>query len=181
VTAKKPGAARFAVALLSTLTVALVDAWLIMAFLSVVHDDAPAVPALGYGASLAVVFLARILRRDGDGRTAGDILRAARAVIADPAHWTQGVLARDAAGLKCQPNDPAAVCWCSVGALRRADDDSEAGYEAGNILDDIADLATGGLGVTAEWNDTATSHAQILAGFDEAIALADTPDRLAAK
>jgi hypothetical protein len=34
--------------------------------------------------------------------------------------WTQGYFARDASGEKCNPNDPAAVCWCMAGALVRS-------------------------------------------------------------
>jgi len=46
------------------------------------------------------------------------LLEAARARITDPAHWTQGVLARDANGINCaflSSGDP--VCWCALGSL----------------------------------------------------------------
>lgn len=41
---------------------------------------------------------------------------AARTLIADPADWTQGVWARDAAGRDVDSTSPKAVCWCAEGA-----------------------------------------------------------------
>lgn len=49
--------------------------------------------------------------------TPAELLRAARAKIADPKHWTQGELARDSGGRPVGPRNPGAVCWCSMGAL----------------------------------------------------------------
>ncbi len=46
-----------------------------------------------------------------------DVLVAARAKIADPAHWTQGFWARTPNGVTCIPSDPRAVCWCVGGAI----------------------------------------------------------------
>jgi hypothetical protein len=48
-----------------------------------------------------------------------DVLRRARALIADPARWTEGRLARDAAGRSVKPNDPRATQWCVVGAIKK--------------------------------------------------------------
>jgi hypothetical protein len=45
------------------------------------------------------------------------ILKAARARITDPARWTTGLYARDAAGIVVTPDDPKAVCWCAIGSL----------------------------------------------------------------
>jgi hypothetical protein len=49
--------------------------------------------------------------------TPKDVLVAARKLIEDPAHWTQGSYARDAAGNKVSENSPKATCWCTMGAL----------------------------------------------------------------
>jgi hypothetical protein len=46
-----------------------------------------------------------------------DLLVRARERITDPAHWTQGVSARDKNGVDTIPDFSAAVCWCAIGAL----------------------------------------------------------------
>lgn len=58
--------------------------------------------------------------------TVVETLRAAKAVIADPAHWTKGAEARIAKrpkryASKIQVNDPEAAAWCALGALRKVD------------------------------------------------------------
>jgi hypothetical protein len=47
-------------------------------------------------------------------KTPKDVLVAARALIADPAHWTQGSYARDAAGHRVGENSAEATCWCTM-------------------------------------------------------------------
>jgi len=51
-----------------------------------------------------------------------DVLIAARALIADPAHWTQGAYARqtDQFGDFAEVLSPDAKCFCALGALSRA-------------------------------------------------------------
>jgi hypothetical protein len=50
--------------------------------------------------------------------TARRILAQARARIADPARWTRGAWARDAAGRACYHGPGGrAVAWCVVGAI----------------------------------------------------------------
>jgi hypothetical protein len=105
--------------------------------------------------------------------TAHQVLKAARALIADPKHWTQGELARDADGNPEDEYQPEAVCFCSVGALMRAarvvgDDLNEARFGAftqvGNITLDLRGLTI------VEFNDAEdTTHADVLAVFDKAI------------
>jgi hypothetical protein len=48
------------------------------------------------------------------------ILINARALIADPAHWSSGRLATAADGGQVDPCDPSATRWCAVGAIHRA-------------------------------------------------------------
>lgn len=50
---------------------------------------------------------------------ADEALRATRKLIANPKRWTQDTLARNAAREPVVPYDPAAVCWCVEGALRK--------------------------------------------------------------
>lgn len=94
---------------------------------------------------------------------AAEILRAARAKIDAPEKWTKGESARDASGRGVFSNSPAAVCFCSIGAI-------------GNIIDstpmDIFRKAIG-CGCISDWNDHKDrTHADVLAAFDKAIALA---------
>lgn len=46
-----------------------------------------------------------------------ETLVAARALISDPERWTTGVPARAEDGRMCDPDAPAAVRWCAMGAL----------------------------------------------------------------
>lgn len=52
------------------------------------------------------------------GQRVLDLLERAHALIKDPAHWTQFAPARDHKGNPCGPNNPDAVCFCSVGAIQ---------------------------------------------------------------
>ena len=62
--------------------------------------------------------------------------------------WTQGALARDAAGEKCYPADPEAVCWCLVGGVLKVD------YANQQHIFDLLSQATGGsLVLLSRWND----------------------------
>lgn len=49
-----------------------------------------------------------------------ETLTAARAIIADPATWTQGALARDASGNAVSIRSTSAVCFCAGGAVALA-------------------------------------------------------------
>ncbi len=71
--------------------------------------------------------------------TAYEALTAARVLITDPSRWTQGMLARDKHGFACQPDDPAACCWCADGALQMVTggDKTEAYNEAFAALADV--------------------------------------------
>lgn len=50
-------------------------------------------------------------------KTTKQTLEAARALIADKAHWTQREPARNDKGEPVSPHNPDAVAFCSVGAL----------------------------------------------------------------
>jgi len=47
-------------------------------------------------------------------------LLAARALITDPANWTQEAYARNVRGDSVLPLDPDAKCFCTMGAMYRA-------------------------------------------------------------
>jgi hypothetical protein len=49
--------------------------------------------------------------------TSAEILKAARARIADPKNWTQEHYARTDKGRPVGSNEAGAVCWCAIGAL----------------------------------------------------------------
>lgn len=94
--------------------------------------------------------------------TVKEVLIAARAKIADPANWTQGMLARDASGIPVEVCSSRAACWCAVGAVAES-----APYELTNTTVEFLNKAAGMQIET--FNDTHT-HAEVLAKFDEAIA-----------
>jgi len=48
------------------------------------------------------------------------VLISARALIADPDHWTMNVLARNTAGHSVHWCDPSATKWCAMGAIYRS-------------------------------------------------------------
>ena len=48
------------------------------------------------------------------------VLINARALIADPTHWTRSTIARTANGRKVEWHDQAATKWCAMGAMYRA-------------------------------------------------------------
>lgn len=125
------------------------------------------------------------------------ILEKARAVIADPAHWTKGALARNACGDRLNAAQlDLAVCYCATGALRKAapdTDDLPDGRRANTVRGDAGFRlwTVVNEGVTDEsakrvislWNDDpATTHAHVLAAFDRAIELAraENPEVVAA-
>jgi hypothetical protein len=89
-------------------------------------------------------------------------LRAAKALLEDPAHWCQGSFARDKDGFPAPMNDrDTAVSWCAMGALYAQPSAPYGRLEAFKFL--------------SETIPTATVHAALLAWFDRAIALAEAP------
>jgi hypothetical protein len=99
-----------------------------------------------------------------DVPTTKDILIKAREIISDEKNWTQKAQARDKDGHEVSYLRPWAVCFCSVGAVERASIGhprralAALDFLSGEICSNIA-----------EFNDT-SSHAEVLAMFDKAIA-----------
>ena len=71
--------------------------------------------------------------------------------IIEQTGWTQGAIALDAAGNPTSALSPAAVCFCTIGAIRKAaGGHHRVSFYANNILKTRL-----GIRDTAVWNDTA--------------------------
>lgn len=114
--------------------------------------------------------------------TTAELLRAARALIAVPERWTQRATARDRAGAWCGAGDPRAARWCPDGALRNRVYRGKKSWPLGLRRDRarayVAALraleAAIGVPVLQHWNDApGRTHAQVVAAFSMAIALAE--------
>jgi hypothetical protein len=101
-----------------------------------------------------------------------DLLTRAQNLIRDPNNWTQDFIARDKIGRPVNVTDPDAVCFCSLGALARAEPDPEARAKAKIYLHDAVDHLTGGWGI-ATFNDReGRTHEEVMAMWDKARELA---------
>ena len=93
-----------------------------------------------------------------------ETLKAARQLISDPAKWTNSYYARDSIGIDVSPSSDKAVCFCSIGAIRKFSEVlSEAEMFLLGFCSETHDT------YAEEFNDTHT-HAEVLALFDAAIA-----------
>jgi len=99
------------------------------------------------------------------------VLIRARALIADPDHWTRNVLARNVAGHSVHWCDPSATKWCAVDAIYRSTyalvgSNTRIGKE---VAKGIAPIWFGRSLVTM--NDM-RGHAAVVARFNRALAAA---------
>ena len=103
------------------------------------------------------------------------VLINARALIADPAHWTRATLACTANGRRVAWHDQSAIKWCALGAIYRAAYDLVGDRkEAVRIGNEVAKSIS-----RTRWfrmrlptiNDS-RGHTAVLAVFDEALAVA---------
>jgi hypothetical protein len=109
-----------------------------------------------------------------------ELLKDARARIADPTRWTKGANARNAEGREVVGGDDRATCWCAVGAvlqqpepiadsaLREALFALSAHVPPRPRLHPRRDLPPEQ--IIAEYNDERASHADVLALYDRTIA-----------
>jgi hypothetical protein len=97
------------------------------------------------------------------------LLKAARARISDPKHWTTGTWARKG-GEPCPSKDPEAECWCALGALSYA--------KPANASSGLWTKALVALWPDLKWGDRSdgiagfndfNSHEEVLMLFDTAI------------
>jgi hypothetical protein len=101
--------------------------------------------------------------------TVDEGLLALRALLEDPARWTQRASARDAKGRMCGPTAPAARSWCLSGGVYNVTDDEPA-LVAGMLRTLERRLPAGSYTGRPElgfFNDRST-HAQVLALIDAA-------------
>jgi hypothetical protein len=102
------------------------------------------------------------------------VLINARALIAEPAHWTRATLARTADDRRVGWDDPSASKWCALGAIYRAGHDLLGDVdEATRIGKEVAQsICPPGSSLLRE--DLATvndrrGHAAVLGVFDKAL------------
>ena len=101
-----------------------------------------------------------------------ELLTKAKAVIADPKHWTQDVYAKDAKGQSTGPSTPDAVCWCSLGALHAVaheENTYNTRFAATRYLARVS--AECGYSDVSDFNDN-SSHETVMRAWDKAIKLA---------
>jgi hypothetical protein len=107
------------------------------------------------------------------------ILEAARDLIKDPKHWTQGHAARDEFGSPTESTYSDAVCWCSLGAVNKSATRFESNERfaamAMDELDKAAAFSNKGTSMV-DLNDK-TDHATVLLTFSMAIAATATSQR----
>jgi hypothetical protein len=100
-----------------------------------------------------------------------EVLQQARALISDPARWTQEEYARNADGIKAYVWHADARAWCAIGAVRRVASDNDSAVLAGQraLAQPIETVELESEEAVTNFNDTHT-HAEVLALFDAAIA-----------
>lgn len=97
-----------------------------------------------------------------------EVLSRAKELISKPENWTRAAFARDKDGTSVSWSSPDAVCFCSVGAVRRVakEEGSEAETPLRLVMKSIVD-----------YNDYRT-HPEVLAAFDSAIGLSQEWENL---
>lgn len=108
--------------------------------------------------------------RGEEKKTVVQILKDARALIADEKNWTQRVFARNSRGLEVSALSSEASCFCTVGALGRFTNGMAIGSSAYLLLK--REVGQNYIAVS-DFNDTHT-HAEVIALFDHAIARAES-------
>lgn len=107
------------------------------------------------------------------------ILKRARELIEKPSNWTRRALARDASDNSVNPEDASACSYCTMGSVERASTTSRIGAGRKERRDDALEflrefLPKNAAGSFIRFNDDqGTTHAEILALFDRAIAEAE--------
>lgn len=108
-----------------------------------------------------------------------ETLRAARALIAESKHWTQGGYARRSKRAEgtVGPHDPDAQAWCAVGALKRINGPHQhaaALLLAEAVLDQPVFSVGNAQDRIVHFNDAdGRRHRDVVQAFDKAIAKAE--------
>lgn len=106
-----------------------------------------------------------------------DLLKAAKALIADPKNWCKGVGSTTASGVRCFYNEPDAVRFCAVRAIERIAKTVDE-FCAAMVLMQQAGCKRSANFVLYQYNNRlTTTHADMMSLFDEAIdnAITRTP------
>lgn len=103
--------------------------------------------------------------------TPAEILRAAKEKISDPARWCQGSSARNSLGYPVNSDNSRAAAWCAQGAVAAAGDSALTVHAAMSFLNCAAGELMPGYHPSGV-NDL-RGHADVMAMFDRAIALAE--------
>jgi len=102
------------------------------------------------------------------------ILKDARALIADEKNWTRGEYARNARGYWRGVLSEDSVCFCSIGAMARSAKTTPREIETcDKILQIFSADGLRRVSDLVDFNDGHT-HAEVLALFDRAIARAES-------
>lgn len=97
--------------------------------------------------------------------TTKEILIAARALIEKPEHWMQGAYAAKHGGVHVDPWAVDACAWCAWGAVSK--------FTPLRYFTPAYDALKAVVGCLPDFNDdNGTTHAEVLAAFDRAIAAA---------
>lgn len=108
-------------------------------------------------------------------KSMAELLKNARELITDPAHWTQGAYAKNEYGSTTESHADNATCWCAYGVIRKVayDNDSNSVEGLENAIDACATLLTGEECDGIAFNDSHT-HAEVLQMFNCAIKRSET-------
>lgn len=79
-------------------------------------------------------------------------------LLEDPKKWTTGAYARLEDGQTCSSYNPAATCWCTLGAIRKCYPHEQ--------LSSVLTTLSNHVRFIPEWND-ASDHATVLAKLKE--------------
>ena len=102
------------------------------------------------------------------------VLARARALIADPKHWTQRWYARDKRNRRVKATASDATQWCAAGAIQAVVPTNDLFYAAYRVLDDQFGFPTT---FVNDRRDREKAHAAILSGYDAAIKAARREER----
>ena len=113
-----------------------------------------------------------------------ELLIKAKAVIADPKHWTKGWYAHNAEGQDVEPAEPDAVCWCSLGAIVKVAHEEgvkDIRFKATEYLDKATEYlakvsAECGYNGIPDFNDN-SSHEAVMKAWDRTIKLAKEDEK----
>ena len=104
-----------------------------------------------------------------------DLLKAARSKIDAPEKWTRECYARGEDGFYADMHGADAVCFCAMGAVRSLIPNSPSAWFVGDYVRNFINnhLPEGYRSIPAFNDNLDTTHADVLALFDRAIAAAE--------